>query len=64
MPSKAQFLGDHVSKYTPEQSVLGMDNSEHTKIRSVVLWIIATEREEGILTAFNWEVNVHFNQIF
>ena len=33
--AKPQVLGDHVSKYTEERSVSGMDNREHTKSRSV-----------------------------
>ena len=29
-PAKTQVLGDHISKYTIERPVSGMDNHEHT----------------------------------
>ena len=34
-PANPQVLGYHVRNYRTEQSVSGMDNYEHTKIRSV-----------------------------
>ena len=34
------------------------------KVDKFPIWIIATAREEGTLTALNYEVKVHMNQIF
>ena len=41
-----------------------MDNCEHTKVDQFPKWIIATAREEGALTALNYEVEVDLNHIF
>ena len=33
-PANTQVLGDHISKYTTERSVSGMDNHEYKKLIS------------------------------
>ena len=63
-PANPKVLGDHVSKYTTELSVFGMDNHKHTKVDQFSIWITATAIEEGTLTAMNYEFKVNLNQIF
>ena len=63
-PAKPQLLGDHVINYTTELSVSGMDNSEHTKGRSVSYMDNSNDKRRGALTELNYEVEVHLNQIF
>ena len=55
-PAKPQVLGDHVSNYTTENQFPEWITVNIQKFGQFPIWIIATSREEGTLTALNYEV--------
>ena len=62
MANKAQVLVDHISKYIKTITFAEWIIVNIQKVDLCPIWIIATAREEGTLTALNYEVEVYLNQ--
>ena len=63
-PVKPQVLVDHVISIQHNDHFLEWLIVNLKKVNQFSIWIIVTAREEGTIVALNYEVEVHFNQIF